>query len=209
MGPTAATAANALWAWQFQRHLDELKGAYKAARSEADRERERQINAWDEFEKKVDAGESSLIQEDEDGQVIWDAGDDAHEKMHEIEMVLGLVREAFTISLHHLLERQVNKRMKRSNYDEQKAFAFLRGKGMQPDEPILTILRLTANVAKHSGGSSAQQLHRLRPDLFDNAEMARWSDPPSYEYLRITDQILNVFFDAVRRSGPQRKKGWG
>jgi hypothetical protein len=53
-------------------------------------------------------------QEDEDGQVIWDAGDDAHEKMHEIEMVLGLVREAFTISLHHLLERQVNKRMKRS-----------------------------------------------------------------------------------------------
>ena len=99
--------------------------------------------------------------------------------------------------------------MKRSNYDEQKAFAFLRGKGMQPDEPILTILRLTANVAKHSGGSSAQQLHRLRPDLFDNAEMARWSDPPSYEYLRITDQILNVFFDAVRRSGPQRKKGWG
>jgi hypothetical protein len=60
MGPTAATAVNALWAWQFQRHLDELKGAYRAARSEADRERERQIKAWDELEKKVDAGESSL-----------------------------------------------------------------------------------------------------------------------------------------------------
>jgi enoyl-CoA hydratase/carnithine racemase len=71
--------------------LPRLVGKHQAfARSEADRERERQIKAWDEFEKKVDAGESSLIQEDEDGQAIWDAGDDAHEKMHEIEMVLGL-----------------------------------------------------------------------------------------------------------------------
>jgi hypothetical protein len=85
-------------------------------------------------------------------------------------------------------------------------FAFLKAKGLIPDEPMLTALRLTANVAKHSAGDSADRLHRLRPDLFDTAEMAKWSHPPSYEYLRITDQVLTDFFDAVKNSGPQRKK---
>jgi hypothetical protein len=203
-----ANATVALWSWRFQAYLDDLKGAYAAARSETDRERDRQIKAWDELEKKVAANEASLTEEDDDGQVIWDAGDNAYERMFEIETVLGLVREAFTISLHHLLERQANKWMKTSKYDEQAAFAFLKAMGLQPEESTLTILRLTANVAKHSAGNSAKQLHQLRPDLFHTVEMAKGPHPASYEYLRITDQIVEDFFGAVKRSGPQRKKGW-
>jgi hypothetical protein len=203
---TATTVS--LWGWRFQSQLTELKNAYDAARSETDRDLKREEADWEELERKVAAGEASFIEEDEDGQVIYDRGDVAHERMYEIEVVLRLIREAFTISLHHLLERQLNKRMKARHYDEKKAFAFLKGLGLQPDEPLLTALRLTANVAKHSEGNSAQQLYKLRPDLFGTAEMTKWSHPPSYEYLRIADQALNDFFEAVKRSGPQRKKGW-
>jgi hypothetical protein len=204
---TVATAVS-LWGWSFQQQLIELQNAYDAARVETDRNFKREEADWQELERKVAVGEASFVEENEDGQVIYDRGGVAHERMYEIEVVLRLIREAFTISLHHLLERQINKRMKVNHYDEKKAFAFLRGSGLQPDEPLLTALRLTANVAKHSEGNSAQQLHKLRSDMFDTAEMAKWSHPPGYEYLRITDQALNEFFEAVKRSGPQRKKGW-
>jgi hypothetical protein len=188
--------------------LEELERAYKAARAETDRDRNRIIREWNELEEKVKAGEASFTEEDEDGQVVWDAGDHAHELMSETDTVLGRVREAFAISLHHLWERQLNGRMKVNKYDEKKVFSFLKAKGLTPDEPMLTVLRLTANVAKHSAGNSANKLYALRPDVFDTAEMAKWSHPPSYEYLRITDQVLTDFFAAVKKSGPQRKKGW-
>ncbi|MCW1994802.1 hypothetical protein [Bradyrhizobium diazoefficiens] len=204
---TTATVV-ALWGWRFQHQVIELKNAYEAARVETDRDLKRQDADWEELERKVAAGEASFIEEDDDGQVIYDHGDAAHERAHETEMVLRLIREAFTISLHHLLEREINKRMKVRRYDESKAYIFLKGLGLQPDEPLLTALRLTANVAKHSEGSSAQQLYNHRPDLFDTTEMQKFSHPPGYEYLKITDQTLSDFFDAVRRSGPQRRKGW-
>jgi hypothetical protein len=207
MSQNSATAVS-LWAWRFQQQVVELNNAYEAARVETDRDLKRQLADWDELERKVAAGEASFVEEDDDGQVIYDHGDAAHDRMYEIELVLRLIREAFTISLHHLLERQINKRMKVRHYDENKAFAFLKGLGLQPDEPRLTALRLTANVAKHSEGNSAQQLYNLRPDLFDATEMQKLSNSPGYEYLKITNQALSDFFDAVRRSGPQRKKGW-
>jgi hypothetical protein len=199
------TATGFLWGWRFQHQIIELKNAYDAARSETDRDLKRLEADWEALERKVAAGEASFVEEDEDGQVIYDRGDAAHESMYEIEVVLRLIREAFTISLHHLLERQLNKRMKASHYDEKKAFVFLKGAALQPDEPLLTALRLAANVAKHSEGNSADQLHKLRPDLFDTSEMTKWAHSPSYEHLRITDLALNDFFEAVKRSGPQRK----
>lgn len=207
MTQNAATTIS-LWAWTFQHQVTELKNAYAAARAETDRCLKREEEDWDELERKVAAGEAAFVEEVEDGRYVYDHGDVAHERMHEIETVLRLIREAFAISLHHLWERQVNKRVKAKNYDEKSAFAFLRGLGMQPDEPLLTALRLTANVAKHSEGNSAQKLYTLRPDLFDAAEMARWSEPPGYDYLKITDQALDDFFEAVRGSGPRRQKGW-
>lgn len=207
MGLSLTARSADFWTWRFNFRLAELERAYGAARAETDRDRNRLIHQWNELEAKVNAGEASFTEEDEDGQVIWDAGDHAHELMSEADTVLGLVREAFAISLHHLWERQLNDRMKVNSYKEEKVFAFLKAKGLTPDESMLTLLRLTANVAKHSGGNSADQLYALKPDLFDTAEMARWSHPPSYEYLRISDQLLTDFFAAVKNSGPQRRKG--
>ena len=33
-------------------------------------------------------------------------------------------------------------------------------------------------------------------------------DKPSYDYLRITDKDLEVFFEAVDTAGPSVKTGW-
>jgi len=156
-------------------------------------------------EREVAAGRANFVEEDEDGRVVYDRGEHAGEMMAEVEGVLRVVREAFTISLHHFWERELTAKMQVIRYEESKAFAFLKSKGINPNEAGLRTLRLAANVAKHSEGDSANQLHKLRPDLFDIEAMTRRNDPPGYEYLRITDQVLNEFFDAVQASGPQRQ----
>ena len=82
---TAITVS--LWGWRFQHQLIELKNAYEAARAETDRDLKRQETDWNELERKVVAGEASFVEEDEDGRVIYDHGDVAHERMYEIEAV--------------------------------------------------------------------------------------------------------------------------
>jgi hypothetical protein len=188
--------------WRFNFHFDQLRLAYKAAREASDRERGRLEAEWSSLEAEVAAGRASFTEEDEDGQVIYDRGEHMGEMFSEAEGALAIVREAFTISLHHFWERQVKDLMKVSEYNEAKAINFLKHSGITPDEPSLKALRLTANVAKHSGGGSAERLYNMRPDLFDAAEMRTYDRSPSHEYLRITDKVVDEFFEAVRRSGP-------
>jgi len=189
----------------FGYRVKQLRSAYEAARATSDRQRVRLERDWEELERKVAAGRAAYTEEDEDGQVIYDRGEEAGEMMAEIEGILRLVREAFTISLHHLWERELTAAMRVKRYDPQKAISFLKSKGMVPDEIGLTILRLAANVAKHSEGRSTKQLYELRPSLFDVTKMNQYKDVPSYEYLRITDEIIDGFFDVVQKSGPQAR----
>ena len=80
--------------------------------------------------------------------------------MAEVEGVLRIVREAFTISLYHFWERELVAKMHKK-YNDLDAFAFLKQMGLDPKQTELTALRLTANVAKHSEGTSADALHKL------------------------------------------------
>ncbi|KTT74847.1 hypothetical protein [Sphingomonas sanguinis] len=193
---------------RFKIRLRELEAAYRAARAQAERDQKQVLDDWRALEEAVARGEASFVDTDEEGQVLYDRGEHAGELMEEVKVVLDLIRQAFTISLHHLWERELNRLMKVKYYKEANSFAYLKGEGAAVDESKLTDLRHTANVAKHSGGSSANKLHKRRPDLFDTAEMAKWSDPPSYEYLRISDQAFDEFFEAVRQSGPPRQGTW-
>ena len=122
------------------------------AREATDRERDRLEREWTHLENEVAAGRASFTGEDEDGQIVYDLGDHVGEMLSDIESVLRIVREAFTISLHHFWERQLKQLMKAKDYSEADAFNFLKGIGIAPDEPTLKALRLTANVAKHSEG---------------------------------------------------------
>ncbi|HZY12466.1 MAG TPA: hypothetical protein VFE89_06855, partial [Beijerinckiaceae bacterium] len=85
---------------------------------------------------------------------------------------------------------------------------FLKAEGITAKESVLTTLRLTANVANHNAGNSADKLCKRRPDLFAAAEMSKMKDKPSYDYLRITDKDLEDFFEAVDSAGPSVKTGW-
>ena len=192
-----------IWSWRFRFQLDEIKRAYQAAREASDRELKRIEKEWEQLEADVAAGRASITMEDEDGQVVYDRGDHVGEMLSDIEGALRIYREAFTIALHHFWERQLIVRMKLKRYKEADAFEYLRSIGIEP-APELTALRLATNVAKHSEGPSAEQLYSMRPDLFDAAEMAKWQEPPGHEHLKITDEVLDAFFEAVRKSGPRR-----
>ena len=200
------TRATGIWAHLFQYGIEELRRAYNAAREAPDRDRARLDREWEELEAEVVAGRASFAEEDADGRIIYDRGERAGEMAAETEAILRIIREAFAISLHHFWEREMIARMKCSRYDEKQAFTYLKGKNATPREVGLTTLRLAANVAKHSEGTSAKRLHELRSDLFDNEAMKRFGDPPGYEHLRITDEVIDEFFETVRLSGPQRRR---
>ncbi|OKO83550.1 hypothetical protein [Bradyrhizobium sp. NAS96.2] len=87
--------------------------------------------------------------------------------------VQRIYRQAFLISLYHLWERELLNMMPKKDYKDEDVFEFLKNKGFSPDEANLAALRLAANVAKHSGGTSADQLYQLRPDLFDTPEITK------------------------------------
>lgn len=205
---TGVNIRQRIWGMRFKIRLQELAAAYRAARAQAERDQRQVMDDWRALEEAVARGEASFVDIDEEGQVLYDRGDHAGELMEEAKVVLDLIRQAFTIPLHHLWERELNRLMKAKNYKEADAFAYLKAEGATVDEFRLTELRHTANVAKHCGGSSANQLHKRRPDLFDTAEMAKWNETPSYEYLRISDQAFDEFFEAVSRSGPPRQGTW-
>jgi hypothetical protein len=200
------TRAASIWAFLFQYGVEELRRAYDAARESPDRDRARLDRQWEELEAEVAAGRASFVEEDSEGRVVYDRGEHAGEMTAEIEGVLRIIREAFAISLHHFWERELTVKLGRSRYDEAEAFRYLRRLGITPNETGLTGLRLAANVAKHSEGRSAEQLYELRPDLFDAERATGRDDALGYEDLRITDEIIDEFFDTVRQSGPQRRR---
>ncbi|PTQ12104.1 hypothetical protein CLG96_05935 [Sphingomonas oleivorans] len=195
-----------IWAWLFHFRLGELERAYRAARSTSDAERESLEQEWKKLEEAVARGEAAFVEEDEEGNVLFDHGDHAGDQISNVEGVLEILREAFTISLHHFWERELNRRLKCNHYSETDAIAHLKAEGLTPDEDGLKALRLTTNVAKHSAGKSADELWVFRPDLFDAKAMAEPGAVPSHEHLKITDEVLNSFFKAVRASGPERRR---
>ncbi|WP_275788997.1 hypothetical protein [Pararhizobium gei] len=193
---------NVMWHWLFRRDIDQLEAAYRSARNPSDEIKATLEREWAELEELVRAGEASFYEEDESGQVVYDYGDRMSDRLHEVEAILKLVREAFTISLSHYWEREMNKRLKVNQYDEKKAITLLKSRGLFPDELGLKVLRLTSNVAKHSGGTSAQTLNTLRPGLFDQEAIASNDEQPDYTNLLLTDEIVAEFFEVVRKSGP-------
>ena len=150
----------------FRYGLDELRRAYEAAREAPDRDRKRLEKDWGLLEVEVAAGRASFVETSDSGGVVYDRGEHAGETAAEIEGVLRIVREAFTIALFHFWERELNARMKVPRHKDDEAFAFLKSRGITPDESTLIQLHFAANVAKHGEGPSAERLCELRPNFF-------------------------------------------
>jgi hypothetical protein len=191
------------WAFRFHYGVREIERAYRASRDASDKEVAAINQDAAAHDAKVQAGTASWTQEDEDGQVVYDYGEHLGEQMHDAEQVLTLIRNAFVITLHHFIEQRVGAQLPKKIYDQAKAFAWLKGFGWSPLEAELNQLRLAANCAKHSGGSSATQLYALRPDMFDAEMIKGWGSPPSYETLKLSDAHVEAFFAAVTASVPK------
>ena len=198
---------SAIRGWMFQEDLRQLQDAYKASRSNSDSRMQRAEQEWAKLEEDVAAGVASFTEEDEDGQVIYDQSDHFGEIAAEIERVQQLVREAFAISLYHFWEREAGRLMGKQ-YRPKSSLSELKQLGLCPDFAGLERLRLVCNVAKHSAGSSADQLHQLHPEMFDTKRMADFETGPDYESLILADADIDAFFSVVRKSGPPRPRSF-
>jgi hypothetical protein len=191
------------WAWRFHFGIREIERAYKASRAASDKEVASVNDAAALHQAKVEAGDATWSEENEDGQVVYDYGEHLGEQMYDAEQVLALIRNAFVITLHHFVEQRVGAQLPKKKYDQAKAFAWLKTFGWVPKEDGLDQLRLAANCAKHSEGSSADQLYNKRPDMFDDDLVKGWGAAPSYDSLRLTDAHVDEFFEAAKTSVPK------
>src|SRR4051812_7396370 len=112
------TRAASIWSFLFRYSLDEMRRAYEAAREAPDRDHARLERDWEELEREIAAGRANLVEEDGDGRAVFDRGEHAGEMMAEIEGVLRIVREAFTISLYHFWERELVSKLKIKEYKD-------------------------------------------------------------------------------------------
>lgn len=174
-----------------------------ASRQASDAEVDSINQAAAAYSAKVEAGEASWSQEDEEGNIIYDYGEHLGEQMFDAEQVLVLIRNAFVITLHHFVEQRIGSRLPKKEYKQDKAVALLKDSGWSPREDSLNQLRLAANCAKHSEGASASTLYALRPDMFDKDMVDGWKAPPAYDTLKLTDAHVMEFFAAVKASVPK------
>lgn len=189
------------FAWSWHYGLRTLKRAYESSRVMADKEKAGIEKTAAEFQNKVDAGEASWSDNDDEGYPLYDYGEHLGELLHDEEAVLNIVRLAFVISLHHFVEQRLGERLPNGNYVQGDAFTWLKKYGWQPNEVELDELRLAANCAKHSEGKSATDLHALRPDMFDASKIMMGFDP-GYKSLNLNDGHVAAFFEAAKTSVP-------
>ena len=187
----------AIFAWRFRFGLEAIERAYESSRSTADSEKRRLERNAQEVEKDLNSGEEMS---DDDSNNLRDYQDALGGWMAENESVLTIIRAAFVISVFHYLEKEMNSKLKVTDYDEKKVFSTLREWGGALEVEKLIQLRLLANCAKHSEGNSATRLYEMRPDLFDAHKIGQGK--PGADSLVLTDAHVEEFFSAVRKSMP-------
>lgn len=193
------------WGWRYRYGLRELERAYRAARKRPDEEIADIHRRAEAFQTKVDAGEETWAQTDEDGQILYDYGDHLGDELFDEENVLSLIKIAFVISLHHYIEQTIWPRVRsneRQKYEHRRAMNWLIAQGWNPDKEVLKNLELAANCAKHGEGGSAQSLYERCPDMFDD-RIAGWGSAPSHETLKLSDLHIDGFFEAAAGAVPQ------
>lgn len=199
------------WGWRFNYAVECLGKAYQSARVVALGEQDDLRVRFDRYRAEIDEGMPPGMDEDD-----WERSNDAHEShlsdlYQEEETTLRLVTEAFIIALWHLWERQITASMYRDRedgvrytYSHDATMGWLKRNGLAPQPRALRELKFLAETLKHSEGSSAEELFRLRRDLFDvHLDTA---DEAGYEWVRVDHATFDHFFDAVRSSGPQDRR---
>lgn len=191
--------------WQFHHGLDMLEAAYRASRLDPDNTKARLRGEYD-----------GVLAEDGKDDSCGGHEDHLVALRDEADVVLKLIREAFAISLYHYWEKQAPRWTGEKRYDANRIPKALIARGLTPDVSGLDVLRLAANVAKHSRGASARALFNRRPDLFrgptpPGAPQIAYAEAetapayePCYDDLILTDAFLKRMFYVVRSSGPAR-----
>jgi hypothetical protein len=138
---------------------------------------------------------------------MWDGMVFLAEEREYFSSMLPPIYESFTIALFHFWEKKVKQFGGSAvvdgngHYNHDRAMGFLKQSGWNPDPKSLYILQLTANVAKHSSGSSAEKLLSISPSSFTKAALQDHG-LAGHETLVLTHDLLHKFFIDVEQSYP-------
>jgi hypothetical protein len=187
--------------WLFDNGLSAIKQAYSESRSSMERDKESAKQDWQKHLKRIAAGDDQTLYEDDATGQTFDFGEYIGEQISNADETLRIVREAFLLSLYHYWEKQVRGWMKVKDYKQDKALPWLTAEGLTPDKNNLDVLRMAANCIKHNN----QVLYKRYPKFFDASRIVG-PTPDLHDALRIDDEHLDVFFHAVRASGPQPRR---
>jgi hypothetical protein len=199
---TPETLRLAVFGLNFHEGLDRLEAAYGAAcarPSELIADAQRRARALTETWRCHD--DLDL----DDREALADHADGLGDQMSVGIASLGLVREAFVISLSHYWERKIRDFAggavcdKDGRFRHDRAIGVCKGLGFRVLAKELTILKYAAEVAKHSLGPSALKLLKLRPGCF---VAGTTTANVHYDRLMIVPHHVDIAFLAVRVSGP-------
>lgn len=175
------------WVYNFQ--LERITEAYRASRSA--------------FEKQLDGLDRELS-----GRLKVDKEHEEEYRDHLIDLAseadhgIGLIREAFALTFYHFWERSVQDWLKKIRYDYWSDIPALVATGdYLADQLELDRMRMTANTIKHGAG----KLYAAHPAMFNsqiNDYIRDKIDPPYGRLLDLTNQDIEDFIGALKRSGP-------
>lgn len=175
--------------YRYNYDVDRMIKAYEASRASFDDEIER-VNSFIVAHKE----------HGDDDEAARDYADMLGDEHLDATLTLRLVREAYVLTFYHLWEKYALRWMDKKRYDSLLDPQSLQDRGIIVD-PEIDRMRLTANLIKHRSGALFQKY----PDMLEpiaRKYIAGGLEPDLYDYLQLTDQDMNLFIDAMKRSGP-------
>lgn len=187
--------------WRYDYALKELRRAYDASREAVDNERKSIRASMDDH-----VATKPEIETDDDQYDFELYQDQLGDSYQETEGALRLIREGFTVILHHFWEKQALGwyTFRTGKYEYGAAYKNLPGEGYLIQKKELEKLRKTANVIKHDsrdlyGSHRAMFRMNLDDDYKSGAKTGY------YPWLDISDADIDGFFETLRKCGPDAK----
>ncbi len=191
--------------WRYDYALKELRRAYEASREAVDADRT-------SLNKRMDEHIATKPEiEDDDDQYNFEMFQDRLIDLHtDTEGALRLIKEGFVMIIYHFWEKQAITwyTFNKNKYNSGIAYNKLPGEGYLIDKKGLEKLRKAANVIKHD----SEELYGSHKHMFTmnlDEDYKEGAKSGYYSWLEITDDVMDEFFETLRKCGPAAKPVMG
>ena len=188
--------------YMYQDGINSIRLSYDSAAQALELQTERAYDEIRAYNAKVEGGDQSGIERDEDRHVVFDEADVLMYQSLAAEEALNTLRKAFAIVLYHHWERSAREWVQSKNGKHDTLVSSLAANG-QGTEPLVNDLRTLVNTLKHNNDGWGVPLHTDRADLFKSEFKITQAQPIDwYDAIEVSGPALLAFFSAVSASGP-------